>query len=463
MPDLVTSEELVRLIRQSGMVDEQKLSQYLQHPRFACGLPPDSRALAEELVRDGVLTRFQSEQFLIGRWRGFVVGKFKLLEKIGAGGMAQVFLAEHLSTKKRAAIKVLPPSKAEHPTALGRFYREARAAGCLDHPNIIRSHEIDQDACLHYIVMDYVEGVNLLDVVRKHGPLDIGRAVSYTRQAALGLDYAFRNKIIHRDVKPANILIDRWGVARVLDMGLARFINDHTDQLTVKYDNKIVLGTADYVAPEQVADSHSADIRADVYALGGTLYFLLAGHPPFPTGTVAQKLMAHRTKEPAPVRSVRPEVSEGLAAVVARMMAKDPKARYQTPAQVASALEEFLPPVVPLPNPDEFPRLCPAVLGDQETADAARPCGASVETPAAGTASLTAVRAAPMVEEVPPSPFGPSDGSPWKGLGEERPRPGPQFPTGGATQLPLATIPWGLLAAVAAALLGFAALIVGRM
>src|SRR5262249_6779763 len=144
----------------------------------------------------------------------------------------------------RVAIKVLPPAKAEQPSALGRFYREARAAGTLDHTNIVRTHDIDQDGNMHFIVMDYVEGPNLLDVVKKFGPMEIGRATSYVRQVAAGLDYAFRNGIIHRDIKPGNVLIDRKGVARILDMGLARFINDHTDQLTVNYDDKIVLGTA---------------------------------------------------------------------------------------------------------------------------------------------------------------------------------------------------------------------------
>ena len=148
--------------------------------------------------------------------------------------------------------------------------------------------------------MEYVDGPNLLDVVKKFGPLDMGRAVSYIRQVALGLDYAFRNGIIHRDIKPGNILIDRRGMAKILDMGLARFFNDQTDKLTMKYDDKIVLGTADYVAPEQVANSHAVDIRADIYGLGATFYFLLAGHPPFPNGTVSQKLLWHRTKEPTP-------------------------------------------------------------------------------------------------------------------------------------------------------------------
>jgi serine/threonine protein kinase len=413
-------EELLQLIRKSGMVDEQKLGNYLSRRQLTRGLPADPRDFADELVQDAILTYFQAEQFLLGKWRGFTIGKFKLLERVGVGGMGQVFLCEHMFMKRRVAVKVLPPAKADQPAALGRFYREARAAGGLDHPNIVRTHDIDQDGNLHFIVMDYVDGPNLLDVVKKFGPLDIARAVSYTRQAALGLDYAFRNHLIHRDIKPGNVLIDRKGLARILDMGLARFINDHADQLTIKYDDKIVLGTADYVAPEQVANSHSVDIRADIYALGATIYFLLAGHPPFPTGTVSQKLLWHRTKDPTPIRQIRPEVPEGLAVVVGKMMAKDPKARFQTPAQVATELEPFLTGPVALPAEEEMPLLSPAAMEGMATV----PIQAA-EAPAEPVASATVgggVKSSAAVMTAPTNPFGSAPNSPWA----TAPRPGTQ-------------------------------------
>lgn len=355
-------EELVQLVRKSGMVDDAKLNAFLQTRQTGAGLPGDPRELSELMVEAGVLTNFQAEQFLLGKWRGFTIGKYKLLERVGVGGMGQVFLCEHMFLKRRVAIKVLPPAKAEQPAALGRFYREARAAGSLAHPNIVRTHDIDQDGNLHFIVMEYVDGSNLLDIVKKFGRMDVGRAVSYIRQVAVGLDYAFRNGIIHRDIKPGNVLIDRKGKARILDMGLARFFKDQTDMLTVKYDDKIVLGTADYVAPEQVANSHAVDIRADIYALGASLYFLLSGHPPFPNGTVSQKLLWHRTKDPTPIRSIRPEIPDGLAAVMARMMAKDPAARYQSPGEVVQELEAYLPAEIPLPAEEEMPVLSAAAM-----------------------------------------------------------------------------------------------------
>ena len=422
MPSSV--EELIQLIRKSGMIDELKLSAYLQRREFTRGLPSDPREFADDMIRDGVLTYFQSEQFLLGKWRGFTIGKFKLLERVGVGGMGQVFLCEHMFMKRRVAVKVLPPAKAEQPAALGRFYREARAAGSLQHPNIVRTHDIDQDGNLHFIVMDYVDGSDLLGIVKKFGPLDIDRAVSYAHQTAVGLDYAFRSGIIHRDIKPGNVLVDRKGIARILDLGLARFYKDHTDQLTMKYDDKIVLGTADYVAPEQVANSHSVDIRADIYGLGATLYFMLAGHPPFPVGTVSQKLLWHRTKEPTPIQQIRPEVPDGLAALLARLMAKDPKARFQTPAQVAAELESWLAPNIGMPTDGEMPQLSAAAMeGAEEPIDAneveeAAPMlamaggGSGRGSGAVGTLTRSAPVAAPAARGAA-SPFTQPAASPW--------------------------------------------------
>ncbi|MGL4422704.1 MAG: protein kinase domain-containing protein, partial [Gemmataceae bacterium] len=296
------------------------------------------------------------------------------------------------------------------------------------------------DGNLHFIVMEYVDGSNLLDIVKKFGALDIGRAVSYAYQVAQSLDFAFRNGIIHRDVKPGNILIDRRGKARILDMGLARFYNDQNDLLTVKYDDKIVLGTADYVAPEQVANSHGVDIRADIYGLGATFYFLLAGHPPFPAGTVSQKLLWHRTKEPTAIKQLRPEIPDGLATIVTGMMAKDPNQRYQTPAEVAAALEPWIPANVKFPSPEEMPVLCAAILemmdtGEQNAVDTQemteQPTNAPIPMLAAvsaGNASSPAMRSGPINKvgsnrpntvsnpfggspQAPANPFGPSPGA----------------------------------------------------
>ena len=360
MPAPANTDELVKLIRKSGMVDEPRLDGYLEKHRLSGSTPLDPRKLAGAMVKDGLLTYFQAEQFLLGKWRGFTIGKYKLLERIGFGGMGQVFLCEHMYMRRRVAIKVLPPAKAEEPASLGRFYREARAAAALDHPNIVRTHDIDQDGNLHFLVMEYVDGSSLLDIIKKTGPMDIRRATNYIWQAVQGLDHAYRVGVIHRDIKPGNILVDRYGVSKILDMGLARFYHNDDDMLTLKYDEKSVLGTADYVAPEQTLNSHEVDVRADLYSLGATFYFLLAGHPPFPDGTIAQKLISHQTKEPTPIRQLRPEVPEGLAAVLAKMLAKSIEDRYQNPEEVYSAMMPFVDTVLPPPPEEEMPQLSPA-------------------------------------------------------------------------------------------------------
>ncbi|WP_052640107.1 serine/threonine protein kinase [Zavarzinella formosa] len=360
MPAPASVDELLKLIRKSGMVDEPRLDAYLERYRSSGGPTNDVRKLAGAMVRDGLLTYFQAEQFMLGKWRGFTIGKYKLLERIGFGGMGQVFLCEHMYMRRRVAIKVLPPAKAEEPAALGRFYREARAAAALDHPNIVRTHDIDQDGNLHFLVMEYVDGSSLLEMVKKKGPMAADRAAHYIWQSVQGLDHAYRVGVIHRDIKPGNILVDRFGISKILDMGLARFYNSDDDMLTKKYDEKSVLGTADYVAPEQTVNSHDVDVRADLYSLGATFYFLLAGHPPFPEGTISQKLIAHQTKKPTPIRQIRPDVPAELAAVLEGLMEKSLENRFQTPAEVYEALLPFVQGPMALPPDDEMPVLSPA-------------------------------------------------------------------------------------------------------
>lgn len=363
MPAPTSAEELLDLAKKSGVVEEKRLDAALARLRAAGALPAEPGKLAGILVRDGILTHFQAEQFLQGRWRRFTIGKYKVMEKLGSGGMGNVYLCEHKFMRRRAAVKVLPAAKAEDPSSLERFYREARAVAALDHPNIVRAYDIDQDDKLHFLVMEYVDGASFQELIKKFGPMDITRAAHYIRQAAIGLQHAHQTAgLVHRDIKPGNVLVDRTGIVKVLDMGLARFFHDEEDVLTKKYDES-VLGTADYLAPEQALDSHGVDIRADIYSLGATFYFLLTGVTPFSEGTVAQKLIWHQTRQPKPVRTGRPEVSAELAAVVEKMMAKDPAQRYQTPAEVVEALAPWTQQPIPPPPEKEMPRLSPAAIG----------------------------------------------------------------------------------------------------
>jgi serine/threonine protein kinase len=362
MPAPATADELLDLVRRSGVADEAKLKSHLQSLSAKSGLPQDPQKLAGVLVRDGLLTYFQAEQLLQGKYKRFTIGKYKVLEKLGAGGMAQVFLCEHKLMRRRVAIKVLPAAKADDASSRERFYREARAVAAVDHPNIVRAYDIDQDENLHFLVMEYVDGTNLQDLVKKFGPLDVARACHYVYAAAVGLQHAHEMGLVHRDVKPGNILLDRAGVIKVLDLGLARFFHDEDDVLTKKYDEN-VLGTADYLAPEQARESHTVDIRADIYALGATFYYLLTGSTLYPEGSVAQKLLWHQTRPPRPIRSLRPEVPEDVAAVADRMMAKDPADRYQTPAEVMAALADRVAAPIPPPPEREMPLVSPAAAG----------------------------------------------------------------------------------------------------
>jgi serine/threonine protein kinase len=363
MPAPTTADELIDLAKKSGVVEEKRLDAALAKLRAAGTMPVEPGKLAGILVRDGILTHFQAEQFLQGRWRRFTIGKYKVMEKLGSGGMGNVYLCEHKFMRRRAAVKVLPAAKAEDPSSLERFYREARAVAALDHPNIVRAYDIDQDDKLHFLVMEYVDGSSLQEIVKKFGPMDITRAVHYIRQAAIGLQHAHQAAgLVHRDIKPGNVLVDRTGIVKVLDMGLARFFHDEEDVLTKKFD-ETVLGTADYLAPEQALDSHGVDIRADIYSLGATFYFLLTGSTPFSEGTVAQKLIWHQTRQPKAMRTIRPEIPAELAAVVEKMMAKDPAQRYQTPWEVVEALSPWTQQPIPPPPEKEMPRLSPAAMG----------------------------------------------------------------------------------------------------
>jgi len=362
MPAPANVPEFLDLVRRSGLIPDERLDQLLDRHRAAGTLPPGVDQLAALLVREGLLTFFQAKQLKLGRYKRFTIGsKYRLLELIGAGGMGAVYLCEHTLMRRLVALKVLPVEKLEDPSSLERFYREARAVAALDHPNIVRAYDIDQFEKLHFLVMEYVDGTSLQEIVGRHGPMDPIRAAHYIAQSAVGMQHAHELGMVHRDIKPGNLLLERTGVIKILDMGLARFFNKQQDNVTEKYDEKCVLGTADYLAPEQAVSSQ-VDIRADIYSLGGTLYFLLTGQTPFPDGTIAAKLVAHQTREPKAVESFRKDVPPGLLAVLRAMLAKKPEDRYQTPIEVAEALTEWADRPIDAPPAREMPGLCPLVL-----------------------------------------------------------------------------------------------------
>ena len=330
-------------VERSGLVEKARLDEalsVLERDAGAAGLS-DSLIVSSRLTEAGLLTGWQSQQLLEGRCRGFFVGKYKLLAHLGSGGMSSVFLAEHLLMRRRVAIKILPTNRVSDSSYLARFHREARAVAALDHANIVRAFDVDHEGDVHFLVMEYVEGRDLRTLVESDGPLDFRMAADFIRQAAAGLSHAHEAGLIHRDMKPANLLIDARGVVKVLDLGLARFADEADASLTQQFDEK-VLGTVDYMSPEQALDSHQTDGRSDIYSLGCTLYFAVTGHPPFPEGTLAQRVMRHQTSEPESLSVKRPDISPALVAICRRMMAKSPAARYQSAAEVASALDAWL-------------------------------------------------------------------------------------------------------------------------
>lgn len=358
-----TQSQFLELLKKSGLVEAKAVEALLNHFEQRGALPEDPAKLAAIFVREGMLTRFQAKQLLLGRSRRFFIGgKFKVLEQLGQGGMGTVYLCEHQLMRRLVAVKVLPTQQLADPSVLERFFREARAVAALDHPNLVRAYDADRDGDLYFLVMEFVDGVSLQQLVQEHGPLEIQRACHYIAQAAAGLQAAHEAGWVHRDIKPGNILLDRAGNVKLLDLGLARLFTDKADNLTQKFDDQATLGTADYLPPEQAMDIRSVDIRGDLYSLGATLYFCLAGHAPFADReTTAQKLVAHQMFEPTPLREIRPDVPARLAAMVAQMMEKNPDDRLQIPQDVVRALEPWTREPIAPPAAEEMPRWSKAI------------------------------------------------------------------------------------------------------
>ena len=261
---------------------------------------------------------------------------FDLEEAIGAGGMGAVFRAVDTKLDRMVALKILPPDQAVDPEVVLRFHQEGRAAARLDHENIARVYTIGDDARYHFIVFEYIEGTTIRQRVERDGPLHVGGAINYTLQIANALVHAAERGVVHRDIKPSNIIVTPQGRAKLVDMGLARrFERGEDGGLT---QSGMTLGTFDYISPEQARDPRDVDVRGDLYSLGCTLYHMLSGRPPFPDGTVLQKLLQHQEEQPLDIRKLNPAVPDDLAAILAKLMAKDRDRRYQTPEQLVRDL-----------------------------------------------------------------------------------------------------------------------------
>jgi serine/threonine-protein kinase len=366
-------QQLLERGQRSGLFSTAAAQELLAQMTAAEALTAD--AVAARMIAKKVLTPYQAEQLLAGRGdECLVAGRYRILEKLGEGGMGAVYLAHDTQLDRDVAVKVLPAQSLSDADAIARFKREARALAKLSHPNIIQAYDSGVDKGRHFLVMEYVEGATLAAILRERGAIPPALAADMIYQAASGLHHAHEKGLVHRDVKPANLLWSRVqplaghpapaakeqarpspglttsylapaalskGIVKILDLGLARFLQDQLGSSQVTREG-VGVGTPDYMAPEQFRDALHADTPTDIYGLGCTLYQLISGTVPFPGSSFSEKADAHAKKEPIPLEERCPEVPVGLAFVVSKMMAKRPEDRFQTAGEVAEALAPYI-------------------------------------------------------------------------------------------------------------------------
>ena len=324
-------------IRQSGLLGPEQVDQIVA---WADAPDADAQVIARDIVHRGWLTAFQVKLFWKGRGKEIFLNQYVLIERLGEGGMGEVYRAKHRRMDRDVALKIIRKDRLSSPDAVKRFLREITAAAHLTHENVVMAYDADQCGDRHFFAMEYVDGTNLARLVKEKGPLPVLQACNCIRQAALGLQHAFERNMVHRDIKPSNLLLSKTGVVKILDMGLARVHEGEGAPGESRITQEgLVIGTPDYLAPEQARNARTADIRADIYALGCTFYYLLTGAPPFKGDTPTEKLLRHTT-EPVPTIA-RPDVAPAVEAIVQKMMAKRPEDRFQTPAEVVFALQSF--------------------------------------------------------------------------------------------------------------------------
>ncbi len=342
--------DFIKNLKDSRLVSSARLNAILEGHEL--GDDDDPSPVAKELVRRGWLTRYQANKLLNGRTWGFFLSSYRILKRLGEGGMGKVYLAcseddyqSNRTDEKLVAIKVLPPRvAAENDRALKRFYREMELSQRLVHPNLTRTIEVGVLGDAHYMVMEYVRGDSLYNVVKKvrrgNGPLQVPDAAEYFRKVLGGLQAAHDGGLIHRDLKPSNLMITPDGDAKILDLGLAKAV-DESNPLT---EPNAVVGTLDYASPEQLANATMADHRSDLYSIGCTIYFALSGHPPFEGGDIVSKIFRHRMEDPPLLESVAPSVPSAFAAIVRKLMSKEPDDRYQSAQELADDLARWTDP-----------------------------------------------------------------------------------------------------------------------
>jgi serine/threonine protein kinase len=317
---------------------------------------PNPREIAKALVSWKLITKFQARMLLTGRNCGFFLGPYRILDVLGQGGMGRVYKAMHQTMKRVVALKILAPQLLKTERAHRLFLREVQAAAQLSHPNIVMAYDANEIDSRHYLAMEFVDGPNLETYVRNNGTLPVGMACEVIFQAANGLQHAFERGMVHRDIKPANLLLHREPGSstvqvKILDFGLARLHpptrTPSGGSMTIAVaGGKTIMGTPDFLSPEQSRDLHDVDIRSDLYSLGCTFFYLLTGQVPFPGGSVLEKLTRHADETARPIEEMRPDVPKATIAIVLKLMAKNPDDRFQTPDELMDALAPFAAPSV---------------------------------------------------------------------------------------------------------------------
>jgi serine/threonine protein kinase len=344
----ITLDHFKECLTKSGLLTPAEFAAFQQ------GLPADQRpadaaALSAELLRQKKLTPYQASVLAQGQAKGLVFGEYTVTDKLGEGGMGVVLQAEHRYLKRTVALKVLHPSVTQSEEAVKRFHREVEAMARLSHPNVVAAYDANQQDGIYYFVMELVDGIDLARLVKEQGLLSVDRALEYILQAARGLEHAHKNGVVHRDIKPSNLLLaepagsEPMGLIKILDMGLVRFTDSRKSDAPTNAEGLTqtgdIMGSFDYIAPEQAIDTKRADQRADIYSLGCTLHYLLVGRPPYSGDTSMQKLLAHRENPIPSLRKARPDVPLALDAVFHRMVAKKADDRYPSMTEVVADLE----------------------------------------------------------------------------------------------------------------------------
>lgn len=357
---IASSGALIDALRGCQLLSPEQLEQlpHLAHH----GRCDSARNLAKILGQRGWLTIYQINQLLLGKAKQLTYGPYHVLDVLGQGGLSQVFKARHRDLKFMVALKVIRPEALASPEGKKRFLQEMEAMARLDHPNIVQFCDVGQSDEAFYFAMEYVEGTDLGKYVRLAGPLPVREACEYIYQTSLGLQHAHERNLVHRDIKPVNLFLTHVHVPtrpaslkgrsklvrspfiKILDWGLAdlRTPRGQTQAQMMENIAKGIIGTADYLSPEQARSAHTVDIRGDIYSLGCTFYYLLTRRPPFPTGSLMQKLIQHQQAEPEAIEYLRTDLPAGARAILRRMLAKKPEDRFQTPAALSLALLPFV-------------------------------------------------------------------------------------------------------------------------